>query len=494
MEKIEENLPSLRELHGIRLGGYSLGNFGMMLLLFVTESYSYNFYVYTLGLDSLFVSVGTTINMLTMAFSSIIFGVVLDNTRPRKIGKRRPYLLIGLPFWLISAILVYLPPWKPPEAEVVDNTVIFLPTAIWYWSMNMIKGVFGSLMMIVYSSVLPEISQTFKNRKKAAMINANLRVAGSIISIAFPNILQSLLEDPTYTRYWTNSGKFIIKIMPSISIVFGIFAAICILISFFSIDERFHSDKSNFEKRTIKNTFKNLFIPAKDKEYMKYLVAGVTGQTSQFALVFTIIPFIAFVLGQNLLPEEISDLYIWYIVISISTKFIWLYIWKLIMRKQAKLLKTYKLNIIVIIIAAFFELFFLFDMPIVLRMMLFILSFGTVLGSMYATGIFSQPLLNELVDRAAEMYIVKNEKDLIDKDQAVTRLSGAYYGLFMFSTSFFHILWIHISRFKFKKSYHSYIRNGIYGIILYCIYRVSSIIQSKTKRVLKLKKRKIEVF
>ncbi|MFX1345500.1 MAG: MFS transporter [Promethearchaeota archaeon] len=430
-----ENPPSFRELHGIRLVGYSLGSFGIMLLLLLTESYSYNFYVYTLGLDSLLVSVGTTINMLTMAFSSIIFGVVLDNTRPRKIGKRRPYLLIGLPLWLVSAILVYLPPWKPPEAEVVDNTAIFWPTAIWYWSMNMIKGVFGSLMMIVYSSVLPEISQTLKNRKKAAMINANLRVTGSIISIAFPNILQSLLEDPTNTRYWTNSGKFIIKIMPPISIVFGIFAAIFILISFFSIDERFHSNESHFEKRTIKNTFKNLFIPAKDKEYIKYLVAGVTSQTSQFALVFTIIPFIAFVLGQNLPKEEISDLYIWYIVISISTKFIWLYIWKLIMKRQAKLLKTYKLNILVIIIAAFFELFFLADMPIILRMILFILSFGTVLGSMYATGIFSQPLLNELVDRAAEMYIDKNKTDLIDKGQAVTQLSGAYYGLFMFATS-----------------------------------------------------------
>lgn len=198
-----ENPPSLRELRGIRLAGYSLGSFGIMLLLLLllTESYSYNFYVYTLRLDSILVSIGTTINMLTMAFSSIIFGVLLDNTRPRKIGKRRPYLLIGLPFWLVSAILVYLPPWKPPEAEAMVNTVIFWPTAIWYWSMNMIKGVFGSLMMIVFSSVLPEISQTLKNRKKAAMITANLRVLGSIISVAFPNILQSLLEDPTNTGY-----------------------------------------------------------------------------------------------------------------------------------------------------------------------------------------------------------------------------------------------------------------------------------------------------
>ncbi|MFX1476584.1 MAG: MFS transporter [Promethearchaeota archaeon] len=429
---------SLRELHRGRLLGYSLGNFGIMLLLMLTESYSYNFYVYTLRLDSILVSIGSTIYMITMAFSGIIFGVLLDNTKPRKIGKRRPYLLLALPFWLIPAILVYITPWIPPKADAMasfPNTVIYWPTAIWYWVMNMLKGVFGSLMMIVFSSVLPEISQTLKNRKKAAVIGANLRVAASIISIAFPNILQSLLEDPTNTSYWTTSGKFIRNIMPRISIIFGFIAAIFILISFFSIDERFHLNSPNFERRSLKNTFKGLFIPVKDKEYMKLMIAGVFSQVSQYGLIFTIIPFIAFVLGKNLPISQIGDLYIIYIVISISTKFIWLYIWRRIMKKQAKILKSYKLNAIVIILAAFFELFFLVDTHIVLKMILFILSFGTVLGSMYSTGIFSMPIMNEMVDRAAETHINRSENASIDKDQAVTMLSGAYMGLFLFSTS-----------------------------------------------------------
>jgi hypothetical protein len=168
---------------------------------------------------------------------------------------------------------------------------------------------------------------------------------------------------------------------------------------------------------------------------MKLMIAGVFSQVSQFALLFTIIPFIAFVLGKNLPLGQISDLYLIYIAISISTKFIWLYIWRFIMKRQAKILKTYKLNVFVIIFAAFFELFFLIDMHIILRMILFILSFGTVLGSMYATGIFSMPIMNEMVDRAAEMHISKSNYASMDKDQAVTMLSGAYMGLFMFSTS-----------------------------------------------------------
>ncbi|MFX1454977.1 MAG: MFS transporter [Promethearchaeota archaeon] len=446
------NVSSLRELKRGRMIGFSLGTFGIVLLLLATESYSYNFYVYTIRIDSVLVSLGTTINMLVSAFAGIIFGVVLDNTTPRKIGKRRPYILIGLPVWLISAILVFLPPWLPPQTEAMVNTVMYWPTAVWYWLMNFLKGVFGSLMMISFSSVLPEISQTLENRKKAAVLASILRVVGSIFSIAVPNILQSLLEDPTNTGYWTNSGKFIRNTMPAISITFGIISAIFIIISFFSIDESFHMNSPPSERRSLKSTFKYLFVPAKDKEYMKIMIAGVTSQVSQFALIFTIIPFIAFVLGRGLAPTIVADLYIVYIIISISTKFVWLLIWWLIGRflLKAKLLKTYKLNVIVIIITAILEFFFLADLPFILRMILFIIFFGTILGSMYATSMFSSPIMNEMVDRAAEMYIARSGNESLVKDQAVTRLSGAYMGLFMFSTSIVGALSSSIYGFIFR--------------------------------------------
>ncbi len=164
MQNIKNN--SLRELHGARLFGFSMGNFGIMLMLMLTGSFSYNFYVYTIRVDSILISIGSTLSMVTMAFTGIIFGVILDNTKPKKIGKRRPYILIGLPIWLISTILVYLPPWIPPESLAMESTVFYWPTAIWYWILSIIRSIFGVLMMIVYRSIVPEISQTLKNRKK----------------------------------------------------------------------------------------------------------------------------------------------------------------------------------------------------------------------------------------------------------------------------------------------------------------------------------------
>ncbi|MHA2130388.1 MAG: MFS transporter, partial [Promethearchaeota archaeon] len=120
MQNTEYN--SLRELHGARLIGFSMGNFGVMLMFMLLGSFSYNFYVYTIRLDSILVSIGSTLSMVTMAFSSIIFGVILDNTKPKKIGKRRPYILIALPVWLILNILVYLPPWIPPGGASLTST------------------------------------------------------------------------------------------------------------------------------------------------------------------------------------------------------------------------------------------------------------------------------------------------------------------------------------------------------------------------------------
>ena len=105
------------------------------------------------------------------------------------------------------------------------------------------------------------------------------------------------------------------------------------------------------------------------------------------------------------------------------------------MRRKENLLKTYKLNVIVIAIAAFVELFFFFEMHIFLRLILFILSFGTVLGGMYSTNLFNSPLMNEMIDRAAENYLNENENEIRDKNQAVTRISGSYYGLFSLSFS-----------------------------------------------------------
>ena len=127
-----------RELHGFRLICYSCGFFAFMFMMLATDSYLLNFYIYTLYLDPLQVSTGFTISMIVGAFSSIIFGIIIDNTKPRKLGKRRLYILIALLPWVISQILLYYPPWPPTKGTPVS----YWPTAIWLWSISLIRSVF----------------------------------------------------------------------------------------------------------------------------------------------------------------------------------------------------------------------------------------------------------------------------------------------------------------------------------------------------------------
>jgi len=112
---MENKNEQLRELHGFKLIGYSFATFGMMLSFYFSGSYIFTYYVYTIHLDSVLTSIGSTLSMVIGAFSSILFGVVIDNKKPGKFGKRRPFLLYGLPIWFISATLIWVPIWKPPK-------------------------------------------------------------------------------------------------------------------------------------------------------------------------------------------------------------------------------------------------------------------------------------------------------------------------------------------------------------------------------------------
>ena len=77
----------LRELHGFRLFGYTIGQFGFFLTRVLISIFTFQFYVYTINLDSIFASIGLSISFILNATSMIIFGVITDRKKPGKHGK-----------------------------------------------------------------------------------------------------------------------------------------------------------------------------------------------------------------------------------------------------------------------------------------------------------------------------------------------------------------------------------------------------------------------
>ena len=417
---MEETLPlPPRELKGKRKFGYSMGDLGMSLPNIFTGVFIFQFYVYTINLDSVLVSVGVTTQLIVSAFFAIIFGVIVDNKKPGKLGKRRPFLLIGLPIWFLTTILIWFPPLGEPGVPAG------VPTAIYFWVIILARSISRSLLFNVYISMLPEQSQTHKNRESVASVRSAFMIIASVVALMLPLIIQSLLEDPKNAKWWTDSGQIILSYIPIIGICFAIFGFFSVLVIFFSVDETFHIANNNHkrEKVSLIGRFRQMALPARDHNYRNIIIAAFFSGIAGKLLGLLVFPFQTYVL------EFTSVQYYTYILISIFGKFGWYFLW-MKLRKRSHILKSYSTVMLLGIGGSFLGMFFFIRiLHFNIQLVLYIITWSTVLGSMYSFPLFSIPITAALVHEAAE----NSEEENVDI--ALSKISGAYYGLSSFIRS-----------------------------------------------------------
>ncbi|MFX1371885.1 MAG: MFS transporter [Promethearchaeota archaeon] len=406
-----------RELHGKPLIGYIIGNFGIIMANMLVGTFIFQFYVYTVNLDSFLTSAGVFFQLIVNAISSIVFGILADNKKPGKYGKRRPYLLYGLPLWALSSIIVWFP-WKCPQ-----NNSLYLPTALFLWIILIIKAITGASIITVHLSMLTEQSQTHKNRQKIAAATTFLQIIASGLALMLPLMVQSILPEPKNVKWWEPSGKIILAIIPWVGIIFTIFGLITIIITFFSVDESFHNS-SNLEisssRISVRDYLTQMRAPFSDKKFKKYLGVRFFNGISGRILGALVIPFLTYVLLFT------GPKFYIYVIVSFSSKFIGFYIWRKLLKKNS-ILKTFKICILALVIASFMELIFLVKgLSFEFVTVLFICSMGTILGSMYGAGLFNPPLASVLVYEAADREVES------DFEESVSRISGGYFGLAAF--------------------------------------------------------------
>ncbi len=409
-----------RELIGYKLFAYCIGNFGFYLTLIFVSVFSFQFYVYTCNLDSLLVSIGVSVQFIIAAISAIIFGVMGDNKKPGKLGKRRPFMIVGLPVWFLTCILIWFPPWYAPQ----ENS-FYWPTAIYFWIMIIIRSISGTCISVSLISMLPELSQTFKNREKVASIGTLLQIFASIISMMLPMIIQSMLEDPINAKWWQPSGQVVIFWAPLIGTILAFVGLVSYMITIFSLDESFHKldTEVDSKRKSIKDTFAQMFKPAKDKNFRKQLTVEFCNRGAGRILGILIIPLMTYVL----LFKQ-SDFLI-YSVVSIFGKFGGYILFRNINKKKG-LLTSYKACILFAVVSASADLLFLIDIfSFEIKMIIFIITIGTILGAMYGFGLFTGPLTSALIEQAA----VKMES--VNGNNAISKLSGSYFGLLTFLSS-----------------------------------------------------------
>jgi GPH family glycoside/pentoside/hexuronide:cation symporter len=158
---------------------YGLGFFGLASTAQALAGYYLFFYVDVLGLS---VALAASINVVYAIWDAVndpLAGYLSDNTRSRW-GRRRPWLLAGLPFYLILFVLIYAVPGAFRQGNALfwyALVVIFLwETAATVISMN-------------YQALFPELFQGFKRRARASAYSQGLGSAGELVGFALTPIV-----------------------------------------------------------------------------------------------------------------------------------------------------------------------------------------------------------------------------------------------------------------------------------------------------------------
>ncbi len=144
--------------------------------------------------------------------------------------------------------------------------------------------------------MIPEQSETEKNRVEIATMQGLFSICGTVIGAALPIYLESFLQNPTQAYWGTTSGQFLTTIVPIIGLGFVILALVCILITYFTLDESFLKDQQPTEKETLKSVVNQMVFPLKNANTRWFLGIIFGFNMAMRALITVVLPLITIVL------------------------------------------------------------------------------------------------------------------------------------------------------------------------------------------------------
>jgi len=155
---------------------YGLGSFGLEALFNVFAGFYVFYYTDKLGLAVTMVAIINIIYGFWDAVDDLLVGFLSDNTRTRW-GRRRPWLLAGLPFYIGILVLVYAvpKPFQQGNALFWYALVIFILFEAAY-----------TVMSVNYSALFPELFQGFRERAGASSTYQGLSMFGELVGFSIP--------------------------------------------------------------------------------------------------------------------------------------------------------------------------------------------------------------------------------------------------------------------------------------------------------------------
>lgn len=153
---------------------YGLGTLGYSIPVEAFGAFVYFYYVDGLGLAFAMAALVRTVYAVWDAANDLLFGHLSDNTRTRW-GRRRPWMLITLPLYILCFILVFFVPEPARRPGVL----------FWYLlGITFFYESFSTIISLNYSAMFPELFQSFPERVRAGAYNRAGLTVGLMIGLA----------------------------------------------------------------------------------------------------------------------------------------------------------------------------------------------------------------------------------------------------------------------------------------------------------------------
>ena len=158
---------------------YGLGTLGLSSVATVFNGYYLFYFVDRLGLAVTLASIVSVVYAIWDAVNDPLVGYLSDNTRTRW-GRRRPWLLAGLPFYVLFMVLVFSVPGFMQQGNAL----------FWYaLVITFLYEAASTVMHTNYEALFPELFRTFKERTRASAYNHGLGMIGELAGFSLAPIL-----------------------------------------------------------------------------------------------------------------------------------------------------------------------------------------------------------------------------------------------------------------------------------------------------------------
>ncbi len=159
---------------------WSLANFGGAIISGIYASLLLYFYQVYLGLGAFWIAIAAGIYAIWNAINDPLFGYISDSKSSKKLGRRIPYMRYTAPLLGIGFILVWFVPLT------LDDFSIFL----WMLITMLIYDTAYTIIFLVYSALLPELTESDKERGDFQKYGGLFYLLGVIIGFVVPELLR----------------------------------------------------------------------------------------------------------------------------------------------------------------------------------------------------------------------------------------------------------------------------------------------------------------